>query len=215
VKDLSTAELQRLSRAPYPAYAKAYVSGLNYIFMLPRKCASNSIKAALEIMTGETFDNRRDYLTRGEVVKSELMRIAVVRHPVDRLISCWRHSIWKNAARFMTDAPKMRDQMPWEEFVEIVLDTPDEASNRHFRSYSDELMLDRPPDRVLHVEDLDAEWAALSLERGWTLVPLGHYNFTNRDQPEADVTQDQLDHLALRYMADSANFDYDILNWRK
>lgn len=183
----------------------------DYVFMLPRKCASNSFRTMLKKNQDITF--HAPYLTRRalETKHADLPRIGVVRHPIDRLISCWRFNFWLGMLE-----PEIPRHSTWTEFLKVILDTPDERSDLHFRSYSCDLVVGgRAPDFMLHVEHVAEEWRALCNTLNWKEFSLGALNPTPFKIPSPVVTPWQLVQLSTRYQADAANFGYEILNWRQ
>lgn len=187
------------------------IDGSDYFFLLTRKCASNSIKAGLRMLGAEFYQKRVPTVANVRENPS-IPRIGMVRHPVSRLLSCWRHCVWKRKAKEL-DNEQIRNNMIWDDFVQVVCCLPDADSNRHFRSAFEDLLIDgKMPDHVLHVEDLDREWRELSRRFNWKQIVLPKHNRT--DGPEATVTKDQLQALAVRYLRDSELFGYDVVGWK-
>jgi len=188
------AAVNRLSAAPWPAYVECR----GVVFGLPRKCASNTMKLALEQLGAWR------YLVPAEVRVWRGSYVAVVRHPISRLQGVWRHAIVRNRGQYI----KLPANMSWEDFVDHVCNTNDEASNYHYRSYSDELIAitGRTPGEVLRCEDLQAGFDALCGALGWAHVRLKRLNATTG--PAAPVTEAMRTRLAVRYFRDFANFDY-------
>lgn len=205
--------VRELSKAPWPAYARVTIADEPFVFMLPRKCASNTIKDALARMPGCSFQAARDYLTARQLAESTAPRIAVVREPVSRLVSCWRHGVVRNRAAYLR-VPGVTADMGWEAFAEFVCSTSDDspACNYHFRSYSLELLVPRArgggswPDVVLRCERLEEDWEALTASMGWPEVPLRRLNDTSG--PAVVVSDALRQRLNRRYALDAQNFGY-------
>lgn len=108
------------------------IHNTNQIYIPVSKVANTSIKRAIldEGINTTEFIEKTDifnYKNKGYEV------VAVVRHPFDRLVSCW--------CFFTQRQPKYKDK--WEfpetidtfqEFLKGVIRAPDEISNKHFRS---------------------------------------------------------------------------------
>lgn len=199
-------EVRRMARAPWPAYALVAIEGMAFYFMLPRKCASNTMKVALNALD-ETFPRRANsYVTADAVERHDYTpRVAVVRHPITRFISCWRHFCFKVGASLMK-MPGLYDRMSWDEFFEACMSVPDEEANYHYRSMHLEVVLGRMPDHILTCEMLEADWAVLSAEYRWPSVKLGRLNASTAELPR--ITKAQRDKLTHRYREDFRLFHY-------
>jgi len=177
--------------------------------MLPRKCASNTVKDYLKQLECK----RNVYLQPFEMNSLPMVpKIAVVRHPVDRLISAWKHGTQRDDVWYM-HVNGAYPWMPWDEWCDMVCRHWNDAMcNPHFRSYSLELMDHRfGYSDLLRCESLDNDWFYLSNKYGWRGVEFKKLNKTKTLPVE--VSQQQLEALAVRYAIDAANFDYDILSW--
>lgn len=209
--------LRKVVAAPAPAIAAVAIDQVDYFFQFPRKCASNSIKWALYNMPGSTFQSNRVYVEPREVMRSpELERIAVVRNPVARIVSCWRHAIVKMGAEFMRWIGDVRSSptMTFDEFLEAVARTPDDHPriNYHFRSQWAELVNDvggKEPDYLLHVETLSEDWRTLCEAKRWQHVELEKLNETKQGAVEyPSLSRKQLEIIAERYDKDFSTFNY-------
>ena len=200
--------VNELSRSPWPTYLGVEIEKKPFIFMLPRKCASNSVKEALLQMgaVGHKHFTREQMLNMVMVPK-----IATVRHPVDRLVSSWKHGTQRDQGYYMLNG--LYAWMPWDEFLDLVCTTWNDAvANYHFRSYSLELLdLGFAPSHIVRLETLEADWAQLTRKFDWPKAKFRQLNATKKT--EVTVTKDQLKRLAIRYEADAFNFCYDILSW--
>ena len=146
--------------ALFPAYLSVEVDGKPFIFLLPRKCASNTIKDYLKQLECK----RNVYLRPDEMnLTPTIPKIAIVRHPVDRLISAWKHGTQRDHVWYM-DCVEAYPWMPWDEFCALVCTKWNDATcNPHFRSYSLELMSHEwGYSDVLRVESLELDWINLS-----------------------------------------------------
>ncbi len=190
--------------ALYPAIFSVEIDGKPFIFLLPRKCASNTIKDYLRQLEA----TRNLYLHPFEITATPTIpKIAVVRHPVDRLISAWKHGTQSD--NIGNQMPGMFPWMSWDLFCKLVCEEWNDAMcNPHFRSYSFEL---QEYSDLLRCESLDSDWFHLSNKYHWRGVELKKLNKTK--QLPVEVSRQQLEALAVRYQIDAANFDYDILSW--
>lgn len=215
---------------PGPWYGVGTIEGKVYTFMLPRKNASTTLRDVLARM-GVTLEVVDASGIRGT-------RIGVVRHPVDRAISAWKHGTQYNDGRVFGHT-EILPNMEWGAFVNVICSTRDEdlcqytGTNAHWRSQYYELFVDgRLPDVLLRVESLSLDWATITRYLEWPDVQVKILNrssissserpyvYSNGDKPitvidHYEVEQEHLHKLDVRYANDAKMFDYDILNWRR
>ncbi len=204
-------ELNRLSSAPWPGYALVRMdpSGKQVLFMFPRKNASNSLKQVLEKVS--SFNPEGHWLTSQQVknLPSSILRVAVVRDPLTRLQSAWRHAVVKHEVQFVhMEASGITKGISWENFVVIICKTSDTYTNYHMKSQSLELidMVGRQmPDEILHVENLNAEWGELCRKHGWKWAPLGRLNESD-ELLQTPVSFEMHVKIHERYQKDYENF---------
>lgn len=187
---------------PYPAYTFVKILHKPYIFILPRKSASCSMRDVLSQMSN--FSSEKTYLSTEALRAHSAPRIAVIRHPVDRAVSAWRHGTTVNDGSVFR-GPGIRPHMPWAEFVDAICATSDADSNFHYRSQSDEIFVDRLPDHMLRVDWLADDWRALSKKLGWPVVEIRQLNKTV--PVKIEITNEQRERLSVRYAK-----DFSILN---
>lgn len=207
--------VEELSRMPFPNYLGVKIDAKDFVFMLPRKCASNSIKEAL-IQMGDrcSFPEVFHNFTMEELRNYPLIpRIAFVRHPVDRLISAYRHGVLRDQGFYRLEG--LYPYMPWTEFVDNVCGKwNDPCANYHFVQYSHELIdFGQFPNYVVKIERLEDDWNTIARAFDWPKVTMRTLNRTK--DVDIDVTQEQLERLEIRYRADATNFGYDILSWSR
>lgn len=203
-------DVLRLSAAPWPAYVRVRMEPdlRQILFMFPRKCASNTIKQVLEKVS--TFDTKH-WLTAQDVrqLDSNIPRVAVVREPLERLKSGWRHAVVKHEAEFLKmEASGIQKGTSWEDFVVAICATPDAYTNYHMKSQTLELIDmvgGRMPNEIIHVENLNEEWDELCTRYGWTWRPLGHLNPSDSNL-ETPVTKRLESLVCCRYVRDYMNF---------
>lgn len=100
------------------------LGGKKIIFMPIGRVASRSIRRSLYQKYEFTLLNKEDLVSK----RSDHKIIAVTRNPLERLVSAYRLAIKDNGFYF---------QFPFatfKEFVQIVVDLPDEISDLHFAS---------------------------------------------------------------------------------
>jgi len=183
------------------------------------KVANRSIKAALAAAAGLPFEDGQepDFQTVPLTAVPDLtdyFRFTIVRHPLDRLVSCYAQKIvlyarqlqmpllfWRYGRRFWPE-------MSFAEFVTAVATIPDRRADRHFRSQH---MFVYPQgklavDYVGRFEKLAQDWAQVQQQTG--LGPLPHFNpsphkpFTEMYTPELVQT------ATARYQQDVEMFGY-------
>ena len=127
-----------------------------FIFMPIYKAASSSINTVLKENYRRTWIFTRDNREVAAIIDDTWNVVTWTRHPLDRLVSAWRHLILRDDWYKPLKACGMRGYMPFAEFVERVAECPDEEADKHFRSqtamltYEDKLL----PTHVWSFEDL-------------------------------------------------------------
>ncbi len=184
------------------------------------KVANRSIKAALAAAAGLPFveGQEPDFETAPLTAVPHLtdyFRFTFVRHPLDRLVSCYAQKIvlyarqlqmpllfWRYGRRFWPE-------MSFAEFVTAVAAIPDRHADRHFRSqhtfvYQEGRVL---VDFVGRFEQLAQDWAVVQQQS--ELGPLPHFN-PSPHQPFAQMyTPILAQTAATRYGQDMALFGYE------
>ena len=148
---------------------------------------------------------------------------AFVRNPWSRIVSCYLDKIDprditedlspKSAAAVMLKAGTDSARADFAEFVRAVHATPDEKSNRHFRSQHT-FLTDRRgrllPEHVFRFENLAKEFNALAARLG--LPPetkLPHRNPSKKTPYQAYYTDELRELVAERYRRDIELFGYE------
>lgn len=151
---------------------------------------------------------------------SDYRRVAFVRNPWDRLVSCYKqkldHQIKQNGrlggtARSLADAGLYKPDITFTEFVHAVAQIPDPRSNRHFRSQSSFLVDHRGEplySELRFFEELDAGFRYLRDRLGRPELELPHLKKTERHDYRAYYTQETADIVAQRYARDLELFGY-------
>lgn len=154
----------RSSEQPFKPKWWLLTNGCYYVNI--NKNASTSIK-----------QHRVDHRYR----KPKGKKIAVIRNPYDRLVSCWE------------DRKQDFGDKGWDEFIGHVCETSDEVINSHARSQY--LHLDPWPDILIPFEKVNEQFASLGIE-------LKHANKSVRKPWESYYTKEQLKRVRKRYAED-------------
>lgn len=165
------------------------------VFMLLPKVANTSIKFAIAQALGLAVEKIHspdlfEYISSAEA-RAFPHRIAFVRDPLTRLLSCYRDKVIGNPGNGVAkglESLGIKQHMPFLQFVEAVADLPDQHCHgvgQHFRSQSYSLV-DADgviPNRVGRFESLHADWQRVcdfvQEVAGLQLPPLGHHCRTN------------------------------------
>ncbi len=195
-----------------------YIAVRDTVFMMPHKVASSSIKAALRLAIGCTrHDDRLDFVAKAETRKFS-RRIGFVRHPLDRLESCYadKFILRPRAGRsFLPDliALGFRAEMTFAEFVERACEIPDEMADgdgKHFRSQYFDLADEDGliPTFIGRFEKMAEDWQRVR-DMAWTgieLPSLAHLRKTGRHGVE--WTKQARSAAIARYATDFTAFGY-------
>jgi len=147
---------------PYYSQNNILIEKLKSVYFFIPKVACTSIKSVIAQYLGlNNFDNSTEntdvhhqidfpYIIKNEAINTyqHYFKFAFVRNPWDRLVSCYKNKI--------TDTPNLNNityvkgvgvislnnygvnrfyaGMSFQEFVDIIADTPDETSDDHFKS---------------------------------------------------------------------------------
>lgn len=119
-----------------------YLEKYNLLFFNVPKVASSSIwSICAQLETG--FDTQSKDQIRSIKIPSiksseidrhpDVQKIAFVRNPFDRIVSCYCNKITKKDFQFMT-VNGLNENTSFEQFVDYICEIPDSNSDRHFRS---------------------------------------------------------------------------------
>ena len=181
---------------------------------LTPKAACTSIKFALHAAFGRPGDRYKDTRRRfrhgqAEWQPAEFLKVAPVRHPLERVRSCY-------ADKFAGGRLKVRGlirmgcrpRMSFDEFCQLVADTPDDRLDKHLvpQHYLVSSPLWGLADRLLRFEDLARQWAWL--QGRYPALPVLDRHNASRDKPDwSDAT---LALIAERYREDLDLLDYGV-----
>jgi hypothetical protein len=143
--------------------------------------------------------------------------VSVIRHPLARLVSCWRDKV---AGKFHHPFRRKYGEavwqgMPFGEFVDFVAGTPDGIADQHFRSMSRDLTThdgNLIPEHVFRIEDGDwwKKLRATILETGLDIGPQRRENATGGGRDwRGHYTAQSLNTATERYRRDLSLFGYD------
>ncbi len=224
---------QRIKRSPYHKYIpylhywhyfdrpKAIrLQDLRAIYVPIPKVACRSIKFTLAQHLG-LDDNPHvanwDYIGRAAVGRhTGYFRFAIVRNPLDRLLSCYAQKIVQFRQEALRDRPlvfwkygdRFHRDMTFADFIETVAQIPDAVSDPHFRSQHHFVYHRgaRIVDVVGTFESLEADWEAIAAH---TQLPLLPQQNRSRHRPFEEVYTPGLARLAYaRYEEDVQRFGY-------
>lgn len=153
---------------------RSYVKLTNGWYFIPiQKNGSTSVREHQE----GTFRHRSRADFKG-------FTIAIIRHPCDRLVSCWLN----RTVDFMNYGCKT-----WDDFIDYVVKTPDDNLDAHARSQA--YLLDEMPDKLVKFEEMNEEFAKIG-------IVLKKKNASERGPWQDYFTQEQIDRVLERYKRD-------------
>lgn len=177
---------------------------LQTVFFLVPKAANSSIKAAIRKHLGlsDAFATLHNgwRLCGPDGVPQGYKTVGVVRHPFDRLVSCYHNKIIGDG---VSRIPWRG--ISWDEFKSRVIATPDTQADHHFRSQYCGFVSNGQMqcEHVFRFEDLPQAWDEIRAIVG-DLPDLPHKNSTDHpDWREYDCSG-----LAERYADDFHWFNY-------
>jgi len=173
------------------------------VFMLNCKSAATSIKRAANL-TKQPHEWRSTLYVHEEC--RDYLKITFVRNPWERLVSCWRSMVCKKLHRTFHLFGITRET-PWEEFVHIVVETPDRVADKHFRGQYAHLTHEGVylPDFTGRVENIREDWALareLVAARGRNVADIGHCNRSPARIPRPQYTPEVAELVFQRYRLD-------------
>lgn len=140
---------------------------------------------------------------------SDFWSFAVVRHPVERLVSCYRNKIVRNDSLSASFVRLGFDQeMSFEEFARRVCEISDAQADVHFVSQSALLSLGGKlvGDLVIPMNDLNARWSEVQEEikrrSGVQLPRLSEKNSSKKVKEKVELTPEVVALIDRRYARD-------------
>ncbi len=195
---------------------------LSLLFLIVPKTANTSINATLLENIGEKLDKddktykgvhklKRKYAisrSKANLIEAEI-KLAVVRNPFDRLVSCYKDKILKDNSDIKKCYFGMfKKDMSFEEFVSKVCAIPDFISDVHFKSQSAFLFQRGKPlfNTLLKFENLEQDFEPLRARLGLNNLPV--LNSSKKDNYKQYYTPELKRKVYLRYKGDFDNFGY-------
>lgn len=150
---------------------------------------------------------------------SDYRKVALVRNPWDRLVSCFVQKIGESsedrshreAAKPLAEAGLYHPQMSFRDFARAVCRIPDEKSNRHYRSQASFLVDKRGAllvHDILRFEALDEGFAHITELIGRDDLELPHLKRTDRRDYHEYYDDETAELVGRRYADDVRLFDY-------
>ena len=186
----------------------------NFVYIPIPKVACTSIKARIAKLENKRLLNNDPHQTQFQTISLEatynspLPSFAFVRHPVDRLYSCWKDKVSQNITKEFSRFP-FYSGMSFKDFVDVVKDIPDDEADGHFRSqYA--YVYHRSFKAVTYVaklENCEEEWRNISDWLKLPYAPLETRNSTGTRQP---ISSALLELIHDRYEIDFNKFNYEV-----
>lgn len=143
----------------------------------------------------------------------DYFRFAFVRNPWDRLLSSYTNKIVEGVAFRNVHQPGVRRNMPFDEFVELVAQTPDERTDIHWKSQHSFLAHEGRPivDFVGRFEQLVPDWETIRGHVGPDVLPPLDFHLNPSDHAHYSTyyTPELVEHVRDRYRADAELYGYD------
>lgn len=136
------------------------------IFFLSGKCANSSIKSAIKRMQGieRPIHSGHEYIDACRAMKKkEFLKIAVVRNPWDRFVSCYYQKIVGPKPANLVSMKNIYKGMPFDDFVYEVCKLPKDIKEQHIRLQTSSMMCNDTfvPEWVIKLENIETEWKLL------------------------------------------------------
>lgn len=173
------------------------------------KCASTSITAGLG--DSRFFDKINPNYDDGSFSVDEFLSMdgyysfCFVRNPFDRIKSCWQNRVAEHRKIYNSELIGLT----FGDFLEKIVDIPDEEADQHFRSLTSFVYRDGKliTDFVGKVENINADWSKLCKDIGIPLFTLNRLKVSKRN---GNLNKRKLGLIRERYREDFINFGYDM-----
>lgn len=145
------------------------------IWVMIPKNANSSIKHAIE------FRGSKQLLLDSECIDCSYTKIAFVRNPIDRFVSCYKWAFVGKDTLHRTfpqyTSLGVKPGMSFDQWCRVVCEfIPDQISDKHFRSQSARINDVGPIDIIGAVETLDSDWRKLQSMYDLPNLPETKYN---------------------------------------
>lgn len=197
-----------------------YLTKYNVLFYNVPKVASStiwSICAEIECGYKTNKSNKVRSIILPSIKSSEInlytdvIKIAFVRNPYDRLVSCYRNKIEKEDSNFL-DLNGLSAETSFSQFVDYICDTPDSNADRHFRSqytfiynHNAELIADH----IGRFESFYDDFKNLSRLYELPSVEIPHWNKESESHYSSFYTDSTVEKVKIRYAIDLSMFGYE------
>ena len=154
--------------------------------MLNWKCGSSSLMQCAANARQDMSLLRRHTVPKMNVRKitKDWLAIAIVRHPLTRLQSCWKEKVRDHPNMVVLEHLPNQQPCDFNTFVKCIAEVPDENADLHFRSQHCSMMWNGLPkwDYIVKLEEISDEWPkmreAVFEHSGWQLGDFPHKNQT-------------------------------------
>jgi len=197
-----------------------YLSGHEVLFFNVPKVASSSIWSyCAQVEKGfktENFSQIRSIklptIKSSEINKyPKVRKIAFVRNPFDRVVSCYRNKIKKKDAQFLR-VTGLNENIGFDQFVDYISEVLDSDADRHIRSqftfiYDHEANL--VADHVGRFETFKDDFKYVIKRFGLPEIEINQFNKETKKSYLEFYTQPLIEKLKKRYQLDLMLFGYD------
>jgi hypothetical protein len=196
------------------------------VFMLSARCGSRTFKSVIRSLLASGISPGKDplgglsFISKKTLIStdySDYLKIAVVRNPYARLLSCYMDKV-KRSLRPSIGYLGVKSGATFEEFCQVVHDTPDDIADGHFISQSSVLVApdgEMIPDHIYKLESgITVGYKALKdifkKQAGRALSPrLPHLNkASNQVSYKAHYTDEAKALVAERFAEDLERLGY-------
>lgn len=151
----------------------------DYIAIAKAGCTSarNAIADHLGVTSDELHARRFMWPLRDIAHRHDLFRFTIVRHPADRLVSCWAD--WMQppfpSEYDLRTNPQLAKMQHWPlgKFIRHVIDEDDWQMNSHYAPQWSQLLYCSAPmfDVAVKLEEIDSQWPAIMERTGLGPLP--------------------------------------------
>jgi len=202
------------SSVPPICDSRVYISESHKVaYVRIPKCASSSITAGLG--DSRFFDKINPNYDDGSFSVDEFLSMdgyysfCFVRNPFDRIKSCWQNRVAEH--RKISNSGLIG--LTFGDFLEKIVDIPDEEADQHFRSLTSFVYRDGKliTDFVGKVENINDDWSKVCKDIGILPFTLKRLKVSRKF---AQFNKRKLGFIKERYREDFVNFGYDMEEFR-
>lgn len=182
------------------------------IFFLSGKCANSSIKAAIKKMQGieKPIHSGHEYIDACRALKKkEFLKIAVVRNPWARFVSCYCQKIVGPKPAQLVKMKNIYKGMPFDDFVKEVCRLPRDIGEQHIRLQTRTMLCKNEfvPEWIIKLENIEWEWQRLQ-----EIIPIPDLvprNTTEHPHYSRYYNDETRELIGKRYSKDIKIFNYE------